>query len=61
MVKSCVFFEVGTKFLNVIFTSYGFKGLKKIFYMPKRSRTTAIVKKKITFYQNCVADLLITL
>jgi hypothetical protein len=27
MVKSCVFFEVRTEFLNIIYTSFGFKGL----------------------------------
>jgi hypothetical protein len=26
-VKSCVFFAVGTEYLNVIHTSFGFKGL----------------------------------
>jgi hypothetical protein len=27
MVKSCVFFAVRTEFLNIIYTSFGFKGL----------------------------------
>jgi hypothetical protein len=28
MVKSCVFFAVRTEFLNIIYTNFGFKGLK---------------------------------
>jgi hypothetical protein len=30
MVKSCVLFEVRTEFLNVIYTSFGFRGLRTV-------------------------------
>jgi hypothetical protein len=30
MVKCCVLFEVRTEFLNIIYTSFGFKGLNSI-------------------------------
>jgi hypothetical protein len=30
MVKCCVLFEVRTEFLNIILTSFGFKGLNNI-------------------------------
>jgi hypothetical protein len=30
MVKCCIFFAVRTEFLNIIWTSFGFKGLRNI-------------------------------
>jgi hypothetical protein len=30
MVKCCVLFEVRTEFLNIIYTSFGFKGLNSV-------------------------------
>jgi hypothetical protein len=30
MVKCCVFFAVRTEFLNIIYKSFGFKGLKEV-------------------------------
>jgi hypothetical protein len=52
IVKCCVFFEVRTKFLNIIYTSFGFKGLHitRLFHW----RLQAIPKKNDDFWSALV-------
>jgi hypothetical protein len=47
MVKCCVFFAVRTEFLNIIQTSFGFKGLKYLLMVESQSNSIGLINTHI--------------